>query len=61
MLQIRLPRDVDVLFVRESLARLLRERQHARELLRIEMPLVEQLLRRLDDGGDDARLADDAA
>ena len=41
--------------------RLLREPQQLRELVRVEVALVEQLLGRLDDRGDDPRLADDAA
>src|SRR5581483_4321004 len=56
-----LPLDVDVLLPREALARHARELEEARELRGVEMALVEELLRGLDDRRDDARLADDAA
>src|SRR5579862_2336180 len=55
------PFDVDVLLASEALARPLRELEQLSELPRIEMALVEELLRGLDDGRDDAGLADDAA
>src|SRR5215218_2214732 len=44
-----LPLDVDPFLLREPLRRLLRQREHPRELRRIEVTLVEQLLRGLDD------------
>jgi hypothetical protein len=56
-----LPGDLDVLLPREPLARLPRELEQAPELGGLEVTLVEQLLGRLDDGGDDARPAHDAA
>src|SRR5205823_10336587 len=56
-----LPRDLDVLLAREPLARLTRERKQPRELAGVEVALVEQLLRPLDDRGDDPWPADDAA
>ena len=46
---------------REALARLLRLREHRRELRRVEVALVEQLLGGLDDRRHDPRPADDAA
>ena len=55
-----LPADLDVLLGRESLARLLRLPEHLGEARCVEMTLVEQLLCRLDDRGDDPRSADDA-
>ena len=56
-----LPLDVDRLLGGEPLAGGLRLDQHRRELLRVEMALVEELLCRLDDGRHDPRLADDSA
>ena len=52
-----LPLDLDVLLAREPLGRFLGHREHPRELRGVEVALVEQLLGRLDDGGDDPRLA----
>src|SRR5204863_7504066 len=56
-----LPLDFDVLLSREALRRLLRKREEAGELPGVEVPLVEQLLGGLDDGGDDAGPADDVS
>ncbi len=56
-----LPLDLDPLLLCESGARLLGEREHRGELRSVQVPLVEELLGGLDDRGDDARLADDAA
>jgi hypothetical protein len=44
-----LPLDLDVLLGREPLGRLAREAEELRELVRVEVPLVEQLLRGLHD------------
>src|SRR5215218_7825446 len=46
---VRLPRDRRDRLVREPLRRLLRQREHPRELRRVEVTLVEQLLGGLDD------------
>ena len=59
--QIFSQRDVDLLLLGEAARELLRSREHRGELAGVEVPLVEQLLCRLDDGGDDPRPADDAA
>ena len=56
-----LPGDVDVLLGGEALGRRPAPTAAARELAGVEVALVEQLLRGLDDRGDDPRLADDAA
>ena len=56
-----LPDDVDPLLLREALARLLRCRSSSARLSASRWRMVEELLGRLDDGRDDARLADDAA
>ena len=60
--QIRSQLDLDVLLGREALARLPAPgaRSSAR-LVGVEVAQIEELLRRLDDGGDDARATDDAA
>src|SRR6266566_7988434 len=55
------PLDVDVLVACALLRRTLRFVEHGYELRRIEMPLVEEALCRLDDRGDDARLGHDSA
>ena len=56
-----LPLDVDGLLGGEALARGLRVGEHRTEPGGVEMTLVEELLGRLDDRGDDSGLADDAA
>src|SRR5207249_8888837 len=56
-----LPVEVETLLLCESPRRFLCRSEHRGELPRVEMALVEQLLRRLDDRGHDARTADDAA
>ncbi len=56
-----LPLDLDVLVPRVLLRRTLRLVEHAGQLRRIEMTLVEQTFRRLDNRCDDAGLGDDAA
>ena len=59
--QIRSQATSIVLFRGEALGRLLRLREHRRELAGVEVALVEELLGGLDDRGDDPRPADDAA
>ena len=56
-----LPLDLEPLLLREALARLARQAVQLCELVHVEMAHVEQLLRRLDDRGDDTGLGDDAA
>ena len=51
-----LPLDLDRLLRGEALARCLRVGEHRRELRRVEVALVEQLLGGLDDRGDDPGL-----
>ena len=61
MRQIALPLDVDPFLGGEALRGILRGGEHAGERRCVEMALVEELLGRLDDRGDDSRLADDVA
>src|SRR5581483_7440625 len=56
-----LPVDLEVLLARDSLRRPLRLVEHRRERRRVEVTLVEQAFRRLDDRRDDPRLRHDAA
>src|SRR5262245_17797981 len=55
-----LPLDLDRLLGREARTRALGLREHGRESLRTEVALVEELLGRLNDGGDDPGSAHDA-
>src|SRR5262245_56844670 len=56
-----LPRDLDRLLGCEALARGPRLGEHRRKALRAQVPLIEELLRRLDHRGHDPRLADHTA
>src|SRR2546423_537949 len=56
-----LPRDVYVLVARDPFRCLRRLGEHGGELRRVQVTLVEEALRGLDDRRDDARLGDDAA
>src|SRR5919197_2000918 len=55
------PGHVERLLSGDALGRLPRVLEHPGELRRVEVPLVEKLLRRLDDRCHDAWFADDAA
>ena len=61
MFQIRSHSTSMLLLLREPARRRLRVAEHLRELMRVEVPLVEQALGRLDHRGDDSRPRDDAA
>src|SRR2546430_14214912 len=56
-----MPLDIDVLLLSDMSRSSLRFVQHRGELRRVEVPLVEETLRRLYDGGDDPGLRHDPA